>query len=222
MPKKKIIVLFYSFTGGTAALAREVAKGASGFPDISVEIKRIPETLPDSFFDDKPDLKKRRQKFEKEFSVATIDDLLNADGVALGTPVHFGSFASQVKQFIDQLSPIWIEGKLVNKPAALFCSSGSVHGGEELTLISMMIPLLNLGMIPVGIPYPIQGTGSDFDAGSPYGAIFVTGHKGEKKMSSGDKKVAQILGRRLATMTQIMNCSCKKCTTCTLYTKKLS
>ncbi|USN53146.1 MAG: NAD(P)H:quinone oxidoreductase [Candidatus Nomurabacteria bacterium] len=209
--KLSVLVLFYSFTGKTAELAKIIAQGAREIGDVEVKVMRVPELLPASFFRKNPKLKKVHNSLTKEFPEASLDDFINADGVALGTPVHFGSFASQLKQFLDGLSPIWLEGKLVNKPAAVFCSGGSIHSGEEATLLSLIIPLLNLGMIPVGIPYPVQGEGVDFDAGSPYGGIFVSGHRGEKKLSQGDKKVARLLGRRLASMTNFLNCSCEGC-----------
>ena len=219
MEQRKILVLFYSFTGGTAQLAREVAAGARSVPQSLVEVKHVHELIPDQVFEKNTKLKKIKDNLETEFPIATLDDMINAHAIAFGTPVHFGSFASQIKQFIDQLSPVWLEGKLVNKPAAVFCSSGSLHGGEEIALTSLMMPLLSLGMIPVGIPYPIQGEGPDFDAGSPYGAIFVSGHKGENKLSEGDKKVAQILGRRLAIMAHVLNCGCSDCS---MLTKELT
>ena len=211
--KLKVLVLFYSLSGNVAKLARFVAEGARAVKDTEVDIKQVPELLPKEFFESKPKLKVIKETLDKEFPIATMDDLIGADAVAFGTPVHFGSFASQIKQFLDQLSPVWLEGKLVNKPAAVFCTAGSMHGGEETALISLMIPLLNLGMIPVGIPYPIQGEGSDFDAGSPYGAVFVTGHNG-KELAEGDKKVAKILGMRLATLAHILNCGCEACGQC--------
>jgi NAD(P)H dehydrogenase (quinone) len=214
MKKRKILVLFYSFTSSTAKLAEEIATGARNLAGTDVELKRVPEVIPNSFFKDKPQLRKIKKSLEKKYPEATINDLIKADGIAIGTPVHFGSFASQIKQFIDQLSPVFIKGDMVNKPAAVFCTSGSIHGGEEVALISLIIPLFNLGMIPVGIPYPIQGVGKDFDGGSPYGAIYVTGHKGKNKLSNGDKKVARILGRRLAVMTQLLNCGCEYCGVC--------
>jgi NAD(P)H dehydrogenase (quinone) len=214
MENRKILVLFYSLGGRVGDLAREIAKGATEVAGTEVEIKRVPELIPDEVFERDPELKSRKEAIEKEFPLAEVDDLIKADGVAFGTPVHFGSFASQIKQFIDQLSPVFIKGQMVNKPAAVFCASGSLHGGEELTLISLMIPLLNLGMIPVGIPYPIQGVGPEFDAGSPYGAVFISGAKGEKKLEKDDKMAANLLGRRLSLMTQLLNCGCEKCNTC--------
>ena len=211
--KVKILILFYSWSGATAKIAEEIALGSKEIEGVEVEIKQIPEIVPKEAYADKPEVMAAKEALEKKFPQASIDDLINADGVAIGTPTHFGSMASQVKQFIDRLTPAWLGGKLVKKRVSFFCSTGSLHTGEELALFSMMIPCFNLGMIPVGIPYPIQGTGPDFDSGSPYGAIFISGHKGDNELSQGDKKVARILGRRLAAMTRILNCeeeSCKK------------
>jgi len=218
--KVKILVLFYSFTGNTAKLAKYVAEGAASVADTDIAIRQAPELLAQEFFSDKLELKKLRESLDAEYPLATIDDLLEADGVAFGTPVHFGSFASQLKQFIDQLTPAWLQGKLVNKPASVFCSGGSQHGGDEMTLTSLMTPLITLGMIPVGIPYPIQGESPDFDAGSPYGAIFVAGHGG-REIPEADRKVARILGVRLATMTRLLNCDCASCNACRERMKKL-
>lgn len=222
MKLRKIIVIFYSLSGQTAKLAKEIAEGAKEIPGINVEVKRVPELLSAELFETKlSKLKPIKEALEKEFPEATIDDLIGADGIAFGTPVHFGSFASQIKQFIDQLSPVWVKGQLVNKPMAVFCSGAITHGGEEATLLSLIIPLMNLGMIPIGIPYPIQGEELNFDAGSPYGAIFTSGSKGEKKFSKDDKKVARILGRRLAIMAQILNCGCKACDVCHTMMKQV-
>lgn len=203
----KILVLFYSFTGHTAKLAQYIAEGAKEINGAEVEIKQVPELIPQEVFDKNPKLKETRQVFA-DIPIAKIEDLTSADGVAFGTPVHFGSFASQLKQFIDQLSPVFVKGTMVSKPAAFFTTSGSMHGGEEAALISLMIPLLNLGMIPIGVPYPVQGENSEFDAGSPYGATYVSGHKGDKELSSGDIKIARILGKRLAAMSKVIKYGC--------------
>lgn len=203
-----------------AELAKEIAKGAKEVKGTEVEIKRVKELVPDEVFEKNPRMKKEKELLEKEFEQATIEDLIEADGIAIGTPVHFGSFASQIKQYLDQLSPVWLEGKLVNKPVSVFCASGSLHGGEEVALFSLLSPLISLGMIPVGIPYPIQGEGPEFDAGSPFGAIYVTGHQNKKELSEDDKKVARILGRRLATTTKIIMCGCQTCRVCSSLSHK--
>ena len=189
----KVLVLFHSQTGHTAKLAEFIAEGARDLANTEVVIKQVPGSKVDGI------------------EIATQDDLVSADAVAVGTPTHFGSFAAELKVFVDQLTPSWLKGQLAGKPAAFFCSAGSMHGGEEATLISTMIPFFNLGMIPVGIPYPIAGESPDFDSGSPYGAIFVSGHKGEKEMSDGDKRIARMLGKRLAAMAHLVNCGCSSC-----------
>ncbi len=209
--KKRVLVLFYSLGGKTGDLAREIARGAQEVENTQTEVKRVPELIPQEVFDNNPELKKRQEAFAKEYPLATVDDLVSADAVAFGTPVHFGSFASQLKQFIDQLSPVYVKGQMVNKPAAVFCVSGTIHSGEELTLVSLMIPLINLGMIPVGIPYPIQGTGPEFDAGSPYGAVFISGRDGKRELAQDDRKTANILGQRLALMAHLLGCGCDRC-----------
>lgn len=211
--KIKILILFYSLNGHTAKLAEYIAQGTREIPGVETVVKQVPELLPAEFFVDKPELKAAKETFA-HIPTATIEDLTSADGVAFGTPVHFGSFASQLKQFIDQLSPVFVKGVMVGKPAAMFTSSGSIHGGEEAALLSLMIPLLNLGMIPIGVPYPIQGEGSDFDAGSPYGAIYISGHKGDKELDEGDIKIAKILGKRLAAISKIIKYGCEQFPEC--------
>jgi len=215
--KVKILVLFYSFTGHTAKLAEFIAQGAREIEGVDVQVKQVPELIPDSVFEAKPELKKTRESFA-HIPVATMEDLTSADGVAFGSPVHFGSFASQIKQFIDQLSPVFVKGTMVGKPAAFFTSSGSNHGGEEAALLSLMIPTLNLGMIPIGVPYPVQGVGPNFDAGSPYGAIFVSGHKGDEVLDEGDIKIAKILGKRLSAMSKIIKHGCSSFPECQFLT----
>lgn len=215
----KILVLFYSFTGHTAKLAEYIAEGAREISGAEVVVKQVPEFIPQEAIDKHSEVKSAKETFA-HIPQATIEDLTSADGVAFGTPVHFGSFASQLKQFIDQLSPVFVEGRLVGKPAACFVSAGSIHGGEEATLLSLMIPLLHLGMVPIGIPYPIQGAGPDFDAGSPYGAIFVSGHKGERPLSEGDRKIAKILGKRLAAMSKLIKYGCMNFPECQLLTTR--
>ncbi|MBI2020650.1 NAD(P)H:quinone oxidoreductase [Candidatus Daviesbacteria bacterium] len=215
----KILVLFYSFTGKTAQLAQYIAEGAKEITGAEVSIKQVPELIPDAVFENKPELKKAKESFA-HIPVASMEDLTSADGVAFGTPVHFGSFASQIKQFIDQLSPVFIKGTMVGKPAAFFTSSGSMHGGEEAALLSLMIPMLNLGMVPIGVPYPIQGEGGDFDAGSPYGAVYVSGHKGDKEITEGDKKIARVLGKRLAAMSKVIKYGCVSFPECQFLSTK--
>ncbi|MBI2405443.1 NAD(P)H:quinone oxidoreductase [Candidatus Microgenomates bacterium] len=215
----KILVVFYSFTGHTAKLATHIAGGAQEISGADVIVRQAPEILPNEVFERYPQAQKARE-VNQHIPVATIEELTSADGIAFGTPVHFGSFASQLKQFIDQLTPAFLKGTVVGKPAVCFASAGGIHGGEEAALISLMIPLLNLGMIPIGVPYPIQGESREFDAGSPYGAIFVSGHEGEKELTEGDIKIARILGKRLSAMAKVMKYGSMQFPECQFLTSK--
>ena len=222
--ERKILILFYSLGGNLALVAEEIAKGAREIVGTKVEIKRVRELIPDEVFEKNPRMKEDRQKLEEQYEEVTAEDLVRADGVAIGTPVHFGSFASQIKQFLDQLSSVWLAGKLVNKPVSVFCTSGSLHGGEEIALFSLLAPLLNFGMIPVGIPHPIREESPELDAGSSFGAIYVTGQGVNRRaFSEDDKKVARILGSRLAATTKILQNGCDTCSDChVLLTRKLN
>jgi NAD(P)H dehydrogenase (quinone) len=209
--KKKyhILIAFYSFSGHTEKLVKYIKEGAESMPNVEVEIKRIPELLADSFFEEHPQFIPAKNRIEKKYEVATIQDLIEADGIILGSPVRFGQVASQVKQFIDGLSPIYIKNQMVNKPFSVFTSGGSDHGGMETTLLSMIIPFIWMGMVPVGIPYPMHQVRKGFDAGCPLGATFHTGIDGNNTIRNDDKKVARVLGARLAMMTEMLDCNCK-------------
>jgi NAD(P)H dehydrogenase (quinone) len=128
MQKIKVLVLFYTSTGNTAKLAKFIAEGASSVEETDVEVKQVPGSKAEGI------------------PVATQDDFVSADALVVGTPTHFGSFAAEIKAFLGGLTPVWLKGQVAGKPVAFFCSAGSMHGGEEATLISLMIPFFNLVM----------------------------------------------------------------------------
>lgn len=199
----KILILFYSLTGHTATLAEEIAKGAREVDGVEVSLKMVPELIPENVLENSPRLKPAHEILRK-YPVAKLEDMYEADGILLGSPAHFGSFAAQLKEFIDQLSPIWTQGKLVNKVCATFTSSGTIHGGSEATLLSLMIPIIQLGMIPVGVPFPMPDETPNFEGGSPYGATFVSGHDGDKTLQPQDAEVARFLGARVAKLAKVV------------------
>ncbi len=203
-PEPKILVAFYSFTGHTAELAHAVAKGA-GKVTSQVTIRRIPELIPEDAI---PLQIRKIEHVYADIPLATSDDLVNCDGLLLGGPTHFSGLAAQVKQYLDQFGPIWQEGKLVDKVAGVFTSMGSLHGGEETTLLMTITTLIGMGLIPVGIPYPIKGASEDFDAGSPFGAIHYAGHDGSRSLQASDRLTAELLGERVAKVAAAMLC-CK-------------
>ncbi len=135
---------------------------------------------------------------------ATNNDLKECDGLALGSPTRFGNMAAPLKYFLDGTSDLWISGTLVDKPAALFTSTGSMHGGQESTLLSMMLPLLHHGMMIIGIPYSEPALMTTKSGGTPYGASHVAGLESDKPLTEEEKQLCFALGKRLAKVTTAM------------------
>jgi len=124
-----------------------------------------------------------------------------ADGLALGSPTRFGNMAAPLKYFLESATPLWLSGELVNKPAAVFSSTASLHGGQETTLLSMMLPLFHLGFILMGIPYTESDLNTTTTGGTPYGATHVTGPDGKKPVSTEEQRLCFAMGKRLAEIT---------------------
>lgn len=185
--------------GHTLQMARAVRNGAATVVDTEAIIRRIPEF---------PDIEKEisNNKFakqiwdqQKDIPVCTLDDLKEADGVILGTPTRYGNMTAQMKKFIDSTAQLWLEGALEGKPAGLFTSTATTHGGQETTLLTMMAPLLHLGMLIVGVPYSTPGMlHTQGRGGTPYGASTVAGSKNELRPTVEDLSIAEALGRRVA------------------------
>lgn len=189
----EILVLYYSRNGHTAELARHVARGVEEVPGASARIRTVPlvrtgleaEPLPAPVPDSGP-------------PYVTRDDLKECGALALGSPTRFGNMAAPLKYFIDGLAAEWASGTLVDKPACVFTSTATMHGGQEATLLSMMIPLLHHGMLVVGIPYTEPLLTSTQAGGTPYGASHVSGSRGERSIHEDERELARALGRRLA------------------------
>jgi NAD(P)H dehydrogenase (quinone) len=188
---KKILVLYYSRHGAIAELAKSVAIGVEQNAGCQAVIRTVPpvSTVCEAVADSIP---------QTGDIYASLDDLENCDGLILGSPTRFGSVASPIKYFFDQSAPQWLEGTLKDKPAGVFTSSSSLHGGQESTLLAMMLPLIHHGMIIIGIPFhdsPLAGTQS---GGTPYGASHVAGADNNRPISKEESVTAEILGRRIA------------------------
>ncbi len=177
----EILVLYHSRDGGTAMMARHVARGVESVPGMQARLRRIPADTSQS---DAP-------------PVARLEDLTECAGLVLGSPTYFGNMAAPVKQFIDQTSSLWLTGALIGKPAAVFTSTASMHGGQESTLLSMMIPLLHHGMLLLGLPYSEPALQATRSGGTPYGASHTSGD-GRLPLSEEEKALCQALGRRVA------------------------
>ena len=187
----EILVLYYSRTGSVAALAREVCTGIDSVAGAEARLRTVPvvsattEATEDAVPDDGP-------------PYVTIDDLKECDGLVMGSPAHFGNMAAPLKYFLDGTVGAWLAGALVGKPAGVFTSTGSLHGGQETALVSMMQPLIHHGMLIVGIPYAEEALSTTTTGGSPYGATHVTWNRETDQLASEEKQLAQALGRRVA------------------------
>ncbi|CBW74731.1 NAD(P)H:quinone oxidoreductase [Mycetohabitans rhizoxinica] len=191
---KDILVLYYSRNGATRELARAIGRGVDSVPGTQARIRTVPPvstvceaTRPDIPDDGPP--------------YAELRDLAECAGLALGSPTRFGNMAAALKYFLDGTTPQWLSGALAGKPACVFTSTGSLHGGQESTLLSMMLPLLHHGMLIVGLPYTESALMSTTSGGTPYGASHVAGVSGGNNptpLSSDEKTLAHALGARLA------------------------
>jgi len=191
-----VLILFYSRNGATAQMAQQVARGveSSGLearlrtvPEISANHEATEPPVPDS-----------------GAPYATNDDLRDCAALALGSPTRFGNMAAPLKYFLDGTSPLWLSGALAGKPAGVFTSTGSLHGGQETTLMSMMLPLLHHGMLISGLPYSEPDLLSTQGGGTPYGPSHLAGPDGKLPLGDGEKNLCQALGRRLAETAQAL------------------
>ncbi|ATD65603.1 NAD(P)H:quinone oxidoreductase [Neisseria weixii] len=186
-----ILVLFYSQNGSTLNLARQIARGIESVAGCEAVLRTVPKvsTVCEAVESDIPD---------SGAPYATADDLKNCAGLALGSPTRFGNMAAAMKYFIDGTIPQWLGAELSGKPATVFTSSSSLHGGQESTLLTMMLPLLHHGMVISGIPYSETALSHTQSGGTPYGASHVTGHNGNAALSADENELAFAQGKRLA------------------------
>lgn len=186
-----ILVLYYSRNGATEALAREVCNGVDAVPDAAARLRTVPPVSPvcEATASDVPD---------DGPPYATLDDLRECGGLLLGSPTRFGNMAAPLKYFLDGTSGLWLSGDLAGKPAGLFTSTSSLHGGQETTLLSMALPLLHHGMLITGIPYTVPDVSDTTSGGGPYGASHVTWNRKADALSDEEKRLCVALGKRVA------------------------
>jgi NAD(P)H dehydrogenase (quinone) len=186
-----ILVLYYSRYGSVKKMAHYIARGIESVPNAEACIRTVPPVSPTCEATE-PHIPESGAPF------VTLDDLKNCDGLALGSPTRFGNMAAPMKYFLDTTSSLWLSGALVNKPAAVFSSTASLHGGQETTLLSMMLPLMHLGFVILGIPYTEADLNNTMSGGTPYGATHVTGPDGKKAFSDEEQRLCFAMGKRLA------------------------
>jgi NAD(P)H dehydrogenase (quinone) len=187
----EILVLYYSRYGHVADMANIIARGVSAVPGCSARIRTVPPVSP-TIEAVEPDIPASGPPY------VTDDDLKECDGLILGSPTRFGNMAAPLKYFLDSTGGQWASGTLIGKPAAVFTSTATMHGGQESTLLSMMLPLLHHGMVIVGIPYSEPSLTTTTSGGTPYGASHVAGSDGDKQITDDEKLLCMALGKRLA------------------------
>src|SRR5882724_12696870 len=197
----EILILYYSRQGSTAALARQICRGVEGVAGMRARLRTVP---PVAATIDRPD----PAVPDEGPPYATHEDLVECRGLILGSPTRFGNMSAPLKFFLDGTSALWLSGALVDKPAAVFTSTASMHGGQESTLLSMMLPLLHHGMYLVGLPYTERALIETTGGGTPYGASHVCGPGAVPALTDHEKSLAQALGKRVANLAvQLASCA---------------
>ena len=187
----EILILYYSRTGAVAALARQIARGVEEIEGVQARLRSVPPVAPTTEVAASPVPEDGAPYVEKR-------DLVECAGLILGSPTRFGNMAAPLKYFLNSTGAEWVSGTLVGKPAAVFTSTTTLHGGQESTLLSMLLPLLHHGMLIVGLPYTEPALSSTRSGGTPYGASHVAGANNELPLSEEEKQLARALGRRVA------------------------
>ncbi len=197
---KKILVLYYSMYGHTETMAKAVTEGAKSVPGVQVDIKRVPELMPEE------QARSAGVKLDQEAPIATIEELSNYDAIIFGTPTRFGNMAAQIRNFLDQTGGLWAKGALIGKIGSVFTSTG-VGGGNETTIQSFHTTLFHQGMIVVGLPYSCQELMdiSEVKGGSPLGAATIAGADGSRDPSDTELSMAKFQGRHVAETTKRFN-----------------
>jgi NAD(P)H dehydrogenase (quinone) len=187
----EILVLYYSRYGATAEMARRIAHGIEEVSGCQARLRTVApvSTVCEATQDSIP---------AEGAPYATLDDLSECAGLALGSPTRFGNMAAPLKYFIDSTSSLWLAGALAGKPAGVFTSTSSLHGGQESTLLSMMLPLLHHGMLLLGLPYSETDLLKTETGGTPYGPSHTAGTDSKRPLSTEEKNLCRALGRRLA------------------------
>lgn len=186
-----VLVLYYSRHGAVAEMARQVARGVALVEGMEARLRTVPA------------ISAVTEQVEDEIPAegplyCELDDLRHCAGLVLGSPTRFGNMAAPLKYFLDQSSGLWLSGAMIDKPAAVFTSTSSLHGGQESTLLSMMLPLLHHGMLIAGLPYSEAGLMSTQSGGTPYGASHWAGHDNARAVDEREGALCRALGRRVA------------------------
>ncbi len=184
MAETQVLIIYYSKHGNSAKMAKLIARGVESVENCSAVLRTVKSNS--------------EAEFHHSDLIATPEDLQDCDGLILGSPSRFGNMAAELKQFLDETGLQWYAGDLIDKPAAVFTSSSSLHGGQETTLLTMMLPLLHHGMFIVGLPYSEKSLLLTESGGTPYGASHWSGNDSTRKIDKHEKNLAMALGKRVA------------------------
>lgn len=188
-----VLVLYYSHGGAVAAMAQQIARGVTQTGGVEARLRTVPAVSPVS--------EATAPAVPPEGAIyCTETDFTHCSALALGSPTRFGNMAASMKYFLDGTAAAWFSGSMIDKPAGVFTSTATLHGGQESTLLSMMLPLLHHGMIYCGLPYSEAALNQTQSGGTPYGPTHVAGARGELPLTDHEKQLCQALGRRLATL----------------------
>jgi NAD(P)H dehydrogenase (quinone) len=190
----RVLVLYYSSYGHVEAMAEAVAEGARSVEGVQVDLKRVPELVPEEV------ARKANMKLEQRAPVAAPNDLADYDAIIFGTPTRYGNMCAQMRNFLDQTGGLWLKGTLNGRVGSVFASTATQHGGQETTLTSFHTTLLHLGLVIVGLPYSAAGqmTMDEITGGSPYGATTIAGGDGSRMPSANELELARFQGRHVA------------------------
>ncbi|HRK94898.1 MAG TPA: NAD(P)H:quinone oxidoreductase [Rhodospirillales bacterium] len=190
----RVLVLYYSSYGHIEAMAEAVAEGARSVDGTDVELKRVPELVPEEV------ARKANMKLDQRAPVAQPAELADYDAIIFGTPTRYGNMCAQMRNFLDQTGGLWLRGALNGKVGSVFASTATQHGGQETTLTSFHTTLLHLGLVIVGLPYSAAGqmTMDEISGGSPYGATTIAGGDGSRMPSANELELARFQGRHVA------------------------
>lgn len=189
-----ILVLYYSRYGAVKQMAQYIARGIESVSGMEARIRTVPAVSPNTEATE-------ASIPESGALYATLDDLKNCAGLALGSPTRFGNMAAPLKYFLDQTSSLWLSGSLVDKPAVVFSSTSSLHGGQETTLLSMMLPLFHLGFMVLGLPYSENDLNTTKSGGTPYGATHYAGTDSKNPITDEEQRLCFALGKRISEIT---------------------
>ena len=193
-----VLILYYSRSGATADMARQLAAGVESIPGIEARLRTVPAVSPTCEAVD-PEIP------EEGAVYADLDDLRHCSALALGRPTRFGNMAAPLKYFLDTTSSLWMNGALIDKPASAFTSTSSLHGGQESTLLTMLVPLLHHGMVYAGIPYSETELLNTQHGGTPYGASHVAGARSDRPVDEHERALCKAQGKRLAKLALAMH-----------------